>query len=102
VAALPDRAAAQAAPGDTGTAAAPIPPWERRSALGVAFGGAGLFQSARGPAGARVQDGGGFDVFGSLAVASFALGAGYQRSQHRLPGAAAGRATEQGLFVEPR
>ncbi len=100
-AALPNAVRAQAAPADTGTAAAPIPPWERRSAVDVAVGGSGLYQSARGAAGRRVQDGGGFDVFGSVAVASFALGVGYQRSEHRLPGAS-GRATDQGAFVEPR
>jgi hypothetical protein len=94
-AALPNVTPAQSAPGDTGTTAAPVPPWERRSALGVAVGGAGLFQSARGSAGQRVQDGGGFDVFGSVAAASFALGVGYQRSEHRLPGAGRG-AHEQG------
>lgn len=93
---------AQIAPGDTGTTAAPVPPWERRSATRLAVGGAGLYQSARGASGTRVQDGGGFDLFGSVAIASFALGVGYQRSQHGLPGAAAGRATDQGAFVEPR
>jgi hypothetical protein len=100
--ALPAVARGQAAPGDTGTTAAPIPPWERRSPARVAIGGAGLFQSARGAAGQRLQEGGGFDVFGSLAVSALALNVGYQRSAHRLPGAGAGRATDQGVFVEPR
>lgn len=100
--ATPLAAGAQIAPGDTGTSAAPVPPWERRSATRLAVGGAGLYQSARGATGSRVQDGGGFDVFGSVAVSSFALGVGYQRSQHGLPGVGTGRATEHGAFVEPR
>ncbi len=98
----PAAARAQVAPGDTGTTAAPIPPWERRAPARVALGGGGLYQSARGAAGQRVQDGGGFDVFGSLAVSALALNVGYQRSAHRLPGAGTGRATDQGVFVEPR
>jgi len=100
--AAPHTLLAQIAPGDTGTSAAPVPPWERRSATRLAVGGAGLYQSARGASGTRVQDGGGFDLFGSVAVSSFALGVGYQRSQHGLPGAGTGRATDQGAFVEPR
>jgi opacity protein-like surface antigen len=101
-AALPTVVAAQRTSGDTGTSAAPIPPWERRSSVGLALGGAGLYQSARGTAGRRVQDGGGFDVFGSVAVSAFALGIGFQRSEQRLATGGAGRVTDQGVFVEPR
>lgn len=88
---------AQVEPGDTGTSAAPIPPWERRSAPRLAIGGGGLYQSGR----AAENAGAGFDVFGSIGVSALALGAGYQRSSHRVPGADGG-STYQGLFVEPR
>ena len=98
----PAAARAQAAPGDTGTSASPVPPWERRSAARPFVGGAGLYQAARGASGARVQDGGGFDAFVGVHVSSLALAAGYQRSSHGLPGAGTGRVTDQGLFVEPR
>lgn len=89
---------AQVAPGDTGTSAAPVPPWERRVPARFGVGGAALYQSGRAvePAGA------GFDAFGSVAVSAFSLGVGYQRSAHRVSGSAGGAATYQGLFVEPR
>jgi hypothetical protein len=87
---------------DTGTTAAPVPPWERRSGPNLALGAGGVYQTGRGGSGGRVADGGGFDVFGSVGVASLALGVGYQRLQHRLPGSGTGLATYQGVFLEPR
>lgn len=75
-------------------------PWERRSPVHFAVGAGGLYQSGRGTSSARVADGGGFDAFGALGVSAFSLGVGYQRSEHRLPGA--GRAVYDGVFVEPR
>ena len=94
----PVAAHAQVVPGDTGTSAAPVSPWERRARARFGVGGAALYQSGRAvePAGA------GFDAFGSVAVSAFSLGAGYQRFAHRVSGSAGGAATYQGLFVEPR
>jgi hypothetical protein len=80
----------------------PPAPWERRSPVRFAVGAAGLYQSARGAAPARVSDGGGFDAFGALQVSALALAVGYQRSEHRLPGVGTGRAVYDGVFVEPR
>lgn len=93
-----------ATPAAAQQAADPVPPapWERRSPVRVSLGAAGLYQSARGPSGARVADGGGFDAFGALHVSALALAVGYQRSEYRLPGAASGRALYHGVFVEPR
>jgi opacity protein-like surface antigen len=99
---VPAALRAQPARADTGTSAAPVPPWERRSGVGLTLGGAGLYQSARGATGARVQDGGGFDAFAGVSVAALLVSVGYQRTEHRLDAAGAGRATEQGLFLEPR
>lgn len=83
--------------------ARPVPPWERRSAPTLALFGGALYTGARGgpAAGARVDDGVGFDVQGSVGVSAFALGVGYQRTQHRLPGTTA-NVTYQGPYVEPR
>lgn len=78
----------------------PPAPWERRSPVRFAVGGGGIYQSARRTS--DLADGGGFDVVGSLGVSSFALGVGYQRTQHRVSGAESGRVTYQGLLVEPR
>lgn len=85
-----------------GDASVPPAPWERRSPVRFAVGGGGIYQSASGASATRPADGTGFDVFGSLGVSSLALGVGYQRTQRRASGAELGRATYQGVFVEPR
>jgi hypothetical protein len=96
---LPNVVRAQVSPGDPGSGAAPVPPWERRSPVALSVGGGGLYQGARGSAPGRVPGGGGFDAFGGVAVGALALNVGYQQSRHALTGATA---TYGGVFVEPR
>lgn len=80
----------------------PPAPWERRSPVRFALGGAGLFQSGRGGTGPAVGDGGGFDAFAALQVSALSVGVGYQRTEHRLRASGPGRALYHGVFVEPR
>lgn len=88
-------------PDRSGADSVPPAPWERRSPVRFALGGAGLFQSARG-GNPGMSDGGGFDAFGALQVSALSVGVGYQRTEHRLLPSGSGRALYHGVFVEPR
>lgn len=90
------------APASAAAQERPAPPWERRSTPTVAIAGGALYSGARTGGAARLGDGVGFDVQASIGISAFALGVGYQRTQHALPGAGSGDATDAGVFVEPR
>jgi len=93
---LPALAAAQQRTDDR-----PVPPWERRGRTTLSVGAGGLYSGARTGGGARLNDGGGFDVHGAIGVSALSLGVGYQRSTQGLPGTGT-NATVDGIFVEPR
>lgn len=75
------------------------PPQYRRDRAQFALEGAGSLASLRGNPIGNATDGGGFDVMASVGVSVLSLGAGYQRSQHRL---GSNDAVVQGFFFEPR
>lgn len=79
----------------------PVAPWERRGRPTFAIGAGGLYASSHGSGDARVGDGYGFDVHGSVGVSAFALGVGFQRTVQPVAALDAD-ATRQGVYVEPR
>jgi hypothetical protein len=75
------------------------PPQYRRDRAQFALEAAGQLSQLNGNAVASATEGSGFDVMASLGVSVLSLGAGYQRSSHRL---GTGDATVDGFFFEPR
>ncbi len=75
------------------------PPQYRRDRAQFALEASGQLSQLSGNAIGSATEGSGFDVMASLGVSVLSLGAGYQRSTHRL---GASDATVDGFFFEPR